>query len=158
MENMLEWRHCAPTAPDTLDIYPFFMTDPFVMENAPSVFFAGNQPEFGTSLVDGPDGHKVSSDLARDMPKPTNRPTSPPTDPSNLPRDRQGARRVSATLLSQWHRGAARSRDPRLRSDQALGSSRGLIMERATPTEVETTSGVASVSGWRAGFEVGRWK
>ena len=59
LEDMLTWRHCAPTAPDTMDIYPFFTIDPFVMEHAPSFFFAGNQPEFGTSLVDGPDGHKV---------------------------------------------------------------------------------------------------
>jgi DNA polymerase II small subunit/DNA polymerase delta subunit B len=29
--DMLAWRHCAPTAPDTLDTYPYFDTDPFVV-------------------------------------------------------------------------------------------------------------------------------
>jgi len=31
LSDMLQWRHCAPTAPDTLDTYPFFDTDPFVV-------------------------------------------------------------------------------------------------------------------------------
>lgn len=51
----LEWRHIAPTAPDTLWIYPYPDTDPFIIEHRPSVYFIGNQPEFETALVGDPD-------------------------------------------------------------------------------------------------------
>lgn len=53
MEQCLEWRHLAPTAPDTLTSYPFDAFDPFIIQSAPHVFFAGNQPEFGTRTVKG---------------------------------------------------------------------------------------------------------
>jgi DNA polymerase delta subunit 2 len=63
LEKMLRWRHCAPTAPDTLcspvggnadlGCYPFKDRDPFVMEETPNVFFAGNQPEYASRLVRG---------------------------------------------------------------------------------------------------------
>jgi len=56
LEEMLRWRHIAPTAPDTLDVYPYFMQDPFVLEDCPHIFFAGNQPAFGTSIVKGEKG------------------------------------------------------------------------------------------------------
>jgi hypothetical protein len=45
----LEWRHIAPTAPDTLCEYK----DPFIIERRPNVYFWGNQPEFRTALVGG---------------------------------------------------------------------------------------------------------
>eukprot|EP00188_Purpureofilum_apyrenoidigerum_P002271 Plantae.Rhodophyta-Purpureofilum_apyrenoidigerum.ctg23918.p1 GENE.Plantae.Rhodophyta-Purpureofilum_apyrenoidigerum.ctg23918~~Plantae.Rhodophyta-Purpureofilum_apyrenoidigerum.ctg23918.p1 ORF type:complete len:490 (+),score=75.09 Plantae.Rhodophyta-Purpureofilum_apyrenoidigerum.ctg23918:76-1470(+) len=51
MENMLRFGHTVPTAPDTLTCYPFQMKDPFVLKTWPNVFFAGNQPTFGTRLV-----------------------------------------------------------------------------------------------------------
>ncbi|CAD6578096.1 MAG: hypothetical protein TREMPRED_002110 [Tremellales sp. Tagirdzhanova-0007] len=47
----LEWRHIAPTAPDTLWIYPFPDADPFIIHHRPDVYFLGNQPEFETALV-----------------------------------------------------------------------------------------------------------
>jgi DNA polymerase delta subunit 2 len=50
MRTMLESGHIAPTAPDTLGSFPFNDTDPFVIGTTPHVFFAGNQPAFGTEL------------------------------------------------------------------------------------------------------------
>lgn len=64
----LEWRHIAPTAPDTLckltlsqasssssrpGIYPFPDADPFIIHHRPHVYVIGNQPEFETALVGG---------------------------------------------------------------------------------------------------------
>jgi DNA polymerase delta subunit 2 len=51
----LEWRHLAPTAPDTLWIYPFPDTDPFIVAHRPHVYVVGNQPEFATAVVGGSD-------------------------------------------------------------------------------------------------------
>ncbi|KAJ6438575.1 microsomal signal peptidase subunit [Purpureocillium lavendulum] len=59
MEAMCRWRCCAPTAPDTLWSYPFQEDDPFVMKTCPHVYFVGCQPEFGTKVIDGPDGQSV---------------------------------------------------------------------------------------------------
>ncbi|KAK4687131.1 DNA polymerase delta subunit 2, partial [Tremellales sp. Uapishka_1] len=53
-KRTLEWRHVAPTAPDTLWIYPFPDTDPFIIQHRPDVYFIGNQPEFETALVGDP--------------------------------------------------------------------------------------------------------
>lgn len=50
-KRTLEWRHIAPTAPDTLWIYPFPDTDPFIISHRPDVYVIGNQPEFETTLV-----------------------------------------------------------------------------------------------------------
>ncbi|KAI5453853.1 DNA polymerase delta small subunit Cdc1 [Naganishia albida] len=50
----LEWRHIAPTAPDTLWCFPFADKDPFIIERRPHVYFVGNQPEFKTGLVGEP--------------------------------------------------------------------------------------------------------
>ncbi|KNC80578.1 hypothetical protein SARC_07062 [Sphaeroforma arctica JP610] len=59
MENTLRWRHIAPTAPDTLAVYPFQGVDPFVMESTPHVYLAGNQPDFEERIVRGADGQEV---------------------------------------------------------------------------------------------------
>lgn len=32
LEETLEWRHMAPTAPETLGCYPFVTEDPFIVE------------------------------------------------------------------------------------------------------------------------------
>ena len=56
LERMLEWRHLAPTAPDTLAAYPYYDSDPFILHRTPHVFFAGQQPAFATRLATGPDG------------------------------------------------------------------------------------------------------
>ena len=53
LEHVLEWGHLAPTAPDTLTAYSFSDKDPFVIESAPHVLFAGNQPSLTRKLVEG---------------------------------------------------------------------------------------------------------
>ncbi|KAL9940769.1 hypothetical protein V8E36_000257 [Tilletia maclaganii] len=57
--RMLDWGHVAPTAPDTLWCYPFNTDDPFLIREAPDIFFVGNQPAFATSLYENPDGHRT---------------------------------------------------------------------------------------------------
>lgn len=61
MKNTLKWRHCAPTAPDTLWCYPFPDTDPFILNETPHIYFVGSQPKFATRLVEdvGIDGYNV---------------------------------------------------------------------------------------------------
>ncbi|KAL8685184.1 MAG: hypothetical protein Q9218_007916, partial [Villophora microphyllina] len=59
MECLLRWRCGAPTAPDTLWCYPFQDRDPFVIEECPHVFFVGNQPRYGTMVIEGPAGQAV---------------------------------------------------------------------------------------------------
>uniref|UniRef100_A0A7S0RED1 DNA polymerase delta small subunit n=1 Tax=Pyramimonas obovata TaxID=1411642 RepID=A0A7S0RED1_9CHLO len=56
LEATWRWQHLAPTAPDTLATYPFSDRDPFIVEQAPHVYFVGNQPEFATRVVTGPAG------------------------------------------------------------------------------------------------------
>ena len=53
LARLLEWGHLVPTAPDTLTAYSFPDRDPFVIDAAPHVLFAGNQPSFATRLVEG---------------------------------------------------------------------------------------------------------
>lgn len=53
MESCLKWNHLAPTAPDTLGCFPYYDKDPFIIEECPHVFFAGNQEKFGTKMVKG---------------------------------------------------------------------------------------------------------
>ncbi|RZC37590.1 DNA polymerase delta subunit 2, partial [Asbolus verrucosus] len=48
LECCLKWNHLGPTAPDTLGCFPFYAEDPFIIEECPHVFFAGNQKEFST--------------------------------------------------------------------------------------------------------------
>ncbi|KAI1074149.1 DNA polymerase alpha/epsilon subunit B-domain-containing protein [Whalleya microplaca] len=59
MEATCRWRCSAPTAPDTLWSYPFQDDDPFVMQTCPHLYFVGCQPEFGTKVIQGPDGQTV---------------------------------------------------------------------------------------------------
>lgn len=47
----LQWRHIAPTAPDTLWCYPFIDGDPFTLKRTPDIYVTGCQPEFATRLV-----------------------------------------------------------------------------------------------------------
>lgn len=37
LKAMMEWRHVAPTCPDSVASFPFFETDPFVLESCPKV-------------------------------------------------------------------------------------------------------------------------
>lgn len=59
MEKTLEWRHLAPTAPDTLSSYPFKMHDPFVIERTPHVYFVSNQERFEAKRLVGHNGQTV---------------------------------------------------------------------------------------------------
>lgn len=58
MEAMMRWRLMAPTAPDTLWCYPFQDADQFVLKECPHVFVVGNQPRFGTRVIEGHLGQK----------------------------------------------------------------------------------------------------
>jgi DNA polymerase delta subunit 2 len=59
LEKCLEWRHLAPTAPDVLGCFPIEKEDPFVMEECPHVFFAGNQDSFDTRTIKGAKGQQI---------------------------------------------------------------------------------------------------
>ena len=61
LDSCLAWAHLAPTGPDTLTVYPFKSSDPFVMNQAPHVMFVGNQPKFQTGWYGG--GSFKRSDL-----------------------------------------------------------------------------------------------
>ena len=53
-ESLLQWRHMAPTAPDTLACYPFYDRDPFVVEATPHLYFCSNpRGDFATSVEQG---------------------------------------------------------------------------------------------------------
>ena len=51
MQQTLEMRHICPTAPDTLRAFPYVSEDPFVVDEAPHVYFCGNQETYGERLV-----------------------------------------------------------------------------------------------------------
>ena len=53
LESCLRWNHMAPTAPDTLGCYPFYETDPFIVEHCPHVFFSSNHEKFDTKISTG---------------------------------------------------------------------------------------------------------
>ncbi|KAL8585414.1 hypothetical protein ACOMHN_046657 [Nucella lapillus] len=59
LEKTLEWGHIAPTAPDTLNCYPFYGADPFLLEECPHIYFVGNQPDFKHKLVKSAEGREV---------------------------------------------------------------------------------------------------
>ncbi|PRW57144.1 DNA polymerase delta small subunit [Chlorella sorokiniana] len=57
--KLLQWRHLAPTAPDTLAAYPYYESDPFILESSPHVLFAGGQPAFATGVAEVAGGGSV---------------------------------------------------------------------------------------------------
>ncbi|KAJ0178358.1 hypothetical protein K1T71_006181 [Dendrolimus kikuchii] len=59
MKKTLQWRHIAPTCPDTVPSTPCVDTDPFIIYNCPAVYFCGNCDEFATDLYNGKDGQRV---------------------------------------------------------------------------------------------------
>ena len=71
LARSLEFQHLAPTAPDTLGCYPFddAMKDPFVVHECPRVFFAGNQPRFESTLVEGAAGQRARVVMVPDFSK-----------------------------------------------------------------------------------------
>lgn len=46
MEACLEMAHMAPTCPDTLRCYSFTEKDPFILDQAPHIFIAGNMDQW----------------------------------------------------------------------------------------------------------------
>ncbi|XP_045541740.1 DNA polymerase delta subunit 2-like isoform X3 [Papilio machaon] len=56
MRRTLQWRHLAPTCPDTVPCTPCIETDPFTIYNCPAIYFSGNCREFATDLHKGADG------------------------------------------------------------------------------------------------------
>ncbi|KAJ5096085.1 hypothetical protein NUU61_005441 [Penicillium alfredii] len=62
MEAMLRWRCGVPTAPDTIWSYPFQTDDPFVLQDCPHIFFAGNQPTFRSAVVEGESPLRLDGD------------------------------------------------------------------------------------------------
>ena len=59
LEKTLEWRHIAPTAPDTLSAFPFKSHDPFVIDTCPHVYFVSEQDQFEAKRITGPQGQTV---------------------------------------------------------------------------------------------------
>ncbi|KAM3966142.1 DNA polymerase delta subunit 2 [Aphomia sociella] len=59
MRKTLEWRHMAPTCPDTVPCTPCIETDPFIIQNCPAIYFSGNCEEFATDVYKGDDGQRV---------------------------------------------------------------------------------------------------
>jgi DNA polymerase delta subunit 2 len=51
LKASLEMRHICPTAPDTLRSFPFVTEDPFIIDGAPHVYFAGNQSKYESKLI-----------------------------------------------------------------------------------------------------------
>lgn len=58
-ENIVQYGHLFPTAPDTLTCFPYKTDDPFVITSCPHVCFNGNQPEYSSSLIEGDKGQKL---------------------------------------------------------------------------------------------------
>lgn len=59
MKKTLEWRHMAPTCPDTVPSTPCVDTDPFIIYNCPAIYFCGNCEKFATDLFEGSEGQRV---------------------------------------------------------------------------------------------------
>ena len=71
LRSTYHWGHLCPTAPDTLPCYPYTDADPFVTipttangsgsggDTTPTVYFAGNQPAFESSLEEAASGRKT---------------------------------------------------------------------------------------------------
>ncbi|XP_050302842.1 DNA polymerase delta subunit 2 [Anthonomus grandis grandis] len=59
MECCFTWNHLAPTAPDTLGCFPYYNKDPFILDECPHVYFAGNQTEFASKVITGENGQQI---------------------------------------------------------------------------------------------------
>jgi DNA polymerase delta subunit 2 len=52
--------HCILTVP--VGSYPFQMSDPFVLESSPHIFFTGNQPSFKTAVIEAEAPFRLDGD------------------------------------------------------------------------------------------------
>uniref|UniRef100_A0AC34FJL4 DNA polymerase alpha/delta/epsilon subunit B domain-containing protein n=1 Tax=Panagrolaimus sp. ES5 TaxID=591445 RepID=A0AC34FJL4_9BILA len=62
LNGFLKSGHLFPTAPDYLDLLPYTCDngkDPLALDQMPHIFFAGNQNEFATKLIDYGNNRKV---------------------------------------------------------------------------------------------------
>jgi len=59
LECTLRWRHIVPTAPDTVGCYPYDKLDPFVLQERPQIYFAGDQPTFAARRVGPPEAKSI---------------------------------------------------------------------------------------------------
>ncbi|XP_032234373.2 DNA polymerase delta subunit 2 [Nematostella vectensis] len=59
LEQNMVCSHLAPTAPDTLDCYPYADQDPFILEKCPHVYFASNQPSYQSKVLTGDNKQRV---------------------------------------------------------------------------------------------------
>ncbi|KZC11620.1 PREDICTED: DNA polymerase delta small subunit-like [Dufourea novaeangliae] len=59
LECTLDWKHYAPTAPDTVPAYPYSKIDPFIITEYPDIYFAGNMDKYDTKLVTANEGQTI---------------------------------------------------------------------------------------------------
>lgn len=57
LKSTLQWSHVLPTGPDTLPCYPYYEKDPFVINECPHVYYAGNCTDFQTELYERSDNN-----------------------------------------------------------------------------------------------------
>lgn len=50
LKSTLKWSHLSPTSPDTLPSYPYYNQDPFIIDQTPHIYFAGNCDEYSTEI------------------------------------------------------------------------------------------------------------
>lgn len=59
LRSTLKWAHITPTAPDTLACYPYVDRDPFIMEECPHIYFAGNCDSYSSEMYHGTNGQQT---------------------------------------------------------------------------------------------------
>ena len=52
-------KFCAAMLTSSTGCYPYQDKDQFVIEECPHVFFVGSQPDFETTVIEGPAGQRV---------------------------------------------------------------------------------------------------
>lgn len=63
LKSIAKWSILAPTAPDTLPCYPYYDEDPFIIKECPHILFAGNAPQFETTIYEGISKHMFMKNL-----------------------------------------------------------------------------------------------
>jgi len=60
LELTLKARNIAPTACDTLQCFPYRNNDPFIIQQCPHVYFAGNCPDLMLKTIQGSENQRVT--------------------------------------------------------------------------------------------------